>query len=306
MRIPYILALACLMPLGAQAEAPATTTWRTDVSSSIARYERAWAAKQLAYTSSKYDIGDEVLASPIPATVEELFSAYKFEPVYNAARTVAITLEPTSSDGTTARLCLSAILQSPAELEGFMQGLAVAKAGLATAACAPAALSSGFTYPVTLHAVKSVHAKRAAEFIVRDKADRVEQVKAKNVIAFALPEGKLHKLTAAVGKTSEVRTAILQNTSSAPWGIPGVAIAAPFGATLYGCAHLPPMGTCSVGVVFSPTQTGRFMEYLSITPAPGVTLSLKVGGTAVAATGVGGTVGGEVGKVKPGKKPPKK
>lgn len=282
---PLILTLACLAgwPTTAWAglaEHPATTAWRTDTATGFSRYERAWAAHQLARTSAQYDIGEEVVAGPVPATQQELFSAYRFTPVAKPERSFQPMAEAVNADGTRVRLCLTATLRNPDELAGFLQGLTQAKAGLASADCQPGALTSGFAYPVQLHAYKTVRAKRAAEFITRDQAERAAQAAVADTIGFALPEGNLLDMTAAVGQASTVRTAVLQNTSSQPWSLADAGVAAPFSAALDGCINLLPGATCTLTVMFSPTASGRFMEALTLTPVTGKTLSLRVGGTA--------------------------
>jgi hypothetical protein len=287
MRSPFscLLLLACtalpsLTVHAGPAEHPATTAWRTDIATGFARYERAWAAHQLARTSAQYDVGDEVAAGPVPASQEELFSAYRFTPVAKPERSIEPVAEMVNADGTRVRLCLSATLRNPDELAGFLQGLTRAKAGLASSSCQPGALASGFAYPVQLHAYKTVRATRAAAFIERDQAERAAQAAVADTIGFALPEGKLLDMSAAVGQASTVRTAVLQNTSALPWSLTEAPVAAPFSAALDGCVNLPPGATCTLTVMFSPVASGRFMEAVTLTPVSGKTLSLRVGGTA--------------------------
>lgn len=276
------LLLVSLLPFAvpfAQAENVATTVWRTDVSASFSRYERAWAAYQLAVTGHQYDIGDTVAAAAVPASEAGLFTAYRFTPAPKEGRSMSTVTETSNPDGSKVRICLSATLRAPADLDGFLQGIKKAGASLATATCQPGALSAGFGYPVQLHAYKVVRAMRAVSFIERDQAERAAQAAVADTIGFALPAGKVLDMAAQPGGSSGDFPVTLQNTSSEPWTLSDANVGAPFTASLSGCADVLPGMTCSMSISFSPTSTGRFMDFVTVTPVAGKTLSIRVGGT---------------------------
>lgn len=286
MRTPRLLCVALLVgglfPLSAQlakAESAATTVRRSDVSASFSRYERAWAAYQLGASSHQYDIGDVVTAAPPPTSEGTLFSVYRLSPAQLEGRSIQTRVEPGNPDGTKVRICLSATLRSAADLDGFLQGMRQAGAGLATNDCQAGMLSSGFTYPVQLHAYKVVRAMRAASFIERDQAERAAQAAVADTIGFTLPDGKLLDMTAKTGATSGGYSVTLHNNSSMPWALGSASVGEPFSAAVVGCADVFPGMTCTLTVSFSPTVTGRFMDFVTVTPVQGRTLSIRVGGT---------------------------
>lgn len=279
------LLVAALVPLTAplaHAESAATTVWRTDVSASFARYERAWAAYQLAATGHQYDIGDIVTSAARPVSEGELFSRYRLMPAARAGRAMQTVTEPANPDGSKVRLCMSATLQGPADLDGFLQGLKIAGAALATASCQPGTLSAGFAYPVQLHASKVVRAMRAVSFIERDQSERAAQAAVADTIGFTLPEGKVLDMAAQPGASSGDFTVTLHNNSGMAWALGSASIGAPFSASVSGCAEVLPGMSCMLTVSFSPNSTGRFMDFVTVTPAAGKTLAIRVGGTGLA------------------------
>ena len=286
MRTPRLLCAALLVgalfPMTAQlakAESAATTVWRADVSANFARYDRAWAAYQLGVTSHQYDIGDVVTAAPIPTSQGSLFSAYRLTPAQLEGRAMQIRVEPDNPDGSKVRVCLTATLRTAAELDGFLQGMRQARAALATSDCQAGVLSSGFTYPVQLHAYKVVRAMRAVSFIERDQAERAAQWAVADTIGFTLPDGKLLDMTAKTGASSGDYSVTLHNNSTLPWALGSAKVGAPFSASVIGCAEVFPGMSCTLTVSFSPSATGRFMDFVTVTPVNGKTLSIRVGGT---------------------------
>jgi hypothetical protein len=265
-----------------QAEAAATTVWRTDVSAGFARYERAWAAYQLNVTSHQYDVGDIVAAAARPDSNQSLFSVYRLTPAQLPGRSMWTVVEPSNPDGSRVRICFSATLGKATDLDGFLQGLRKSGASLATAACQPGVLNAGFIYPVQLHAYKVVRAMRAVSFIERDQAERAAQAAVADTISFTLPEGNLLDMTAKVGQSSGDFTVVLQNTSELPWALGSANVAAPFTAAVAGCAEVLPGMSCTLTVSFSPTAVGRFMNFVTLVPVEGKTLSIRVGGTGTA------------------------
>lgn len=287
MRVPRLLFSAVLvsamLPLTAplaHAESAATTVWRSDVSASFSRYERAWAAYQLGVTSHQYDIGDVVTAAPMPTSQGTLFSVYRLTPAQLDVRSLQTLVEPSNPDGSKVRVCLTATLRTAADLDGFLQGLRFAGAGLATSDCQAGLLSAGFSYPVQLHAYKVVRAVRAVSFIERDQAERAAQAAVADTIGFTLPDGKLLDMAAKTGASSGDYSVTLHNNSAMPWALGSANIGAPFSASVVGCADVFPGMTCTLTVSFSPTSAGRFMDFVTVTPVAGKTLSIRVGGTA--------------------------
>jgi hypothetical protein len=276
------LLASALFPLAVpvvHAEEAATTVWRTDVSAGFARYERAWAALQLGVTSGQYDIGDEVTAAAMPTSQATLFTAYRLTPSALPDRTMQTLVEPGNADGSRVRVCLSATLRTAAALDGFLQGMRQAGASLATSTCQPGAISSSFAYPVQLHAYKVVRAMRAVSFIERDQAERAAQAAVADTIGFTLPEGKLLNMAAQPGAHSGDYGVYLHNNSALPWALASANVGAPFTATVSGCENVLPGTSCLLTVSFSPTSTGRFMDFVTVTPVAGKTLSIRVGGT---------------------------
>lgn len=286
MRAPRLLCAALLMgvlfpmtaPL-ARAESSATTVWRADTSASFARYERAWAAYQLGVTSHQYDIGDIVTTGPMPTSQGALFSAYRLTPAQSEGRSLQTLAEPSNPDGSKVRVCLTATLRTAADLDGFLQGLRQVGAALATNDCQAGVLSSSFTYPVQLHAYKVVRAMRAVSFIDRDQSERAAQGAVADTIGFTLPDGRLLDMTAKTGGSSGDYSVTLYNNSSMPWALGSASVGAPFSASVVGCADVFPGMTCTLTVSFSPTTAGRFMDFVTVTPVAGKTLSIRVGGT---------------------------
>lgn len=275
--IATVLAGLALTPLTSSAESARETPIRVDIATGFTRFERAWAAYQLKATSAQYDAGLATSAAAAPALPADLFSPYRLSPPLQNARLFALVVP----SGTNARVCATVSLQNRDQLSGFVAGMHAVGASVVAADClTPASINSALAFPVQISAAKPVAATRAQALISKDAAERAAQTAVSGTVTFGLPSGNLLDFTATVGASSGPQGAALGNASGALWSLMGPVVDGPFTASYAGCNLVGPGGSCGVYVTFAPTSVGKLEGHVSITTDTGVTLVLRLNGTA--------------------------
>lgn len=254
------------------------TRVHADVSNVFTRLERAWAAYQLKATTALYDGGDVVVAAAAPTQEQDLFNPYRLQPGAREDRSFQLT----QANDVAVTLCVNSVVKNSDELNGFLQGMRQSGAQFATGDCQAATLNGNIGFPAQVFARKVVTAKRAAELIAKDSAERAAQQAVADTITFALPDGKLLNFTAQPNQSSSDAAAVLGNSSGAVWQANAQVVDGPFSVSTVGCEAVAPTGSCVLNVSFHPTATGKFTGHVRVTTVAGKDLILRLAGTSTA------------------------
>lgn len=276
MRKALTLLAMALLPALATAQSVGETRMRADTANVFTRLERAWAAYQLKATTAQYDAGDIVTPAAAPATPADLFNPYRLQPATRDDRSFSVT----QVDGVNATVCLSSVVRSADELSGFMLGMRQSNAQVAASDCTTGTLNATVSFPAQVFARKPVVAKRAAELIAKDAAERAAQAAVADNITFALPAGKLLDFTATQGQSSDEKVVVLNNTAAEAWSASVAVVDGPFTARLAGCEAVAPMGSCMLYIAFSPTAVGKVTGHVKVTTSTAKDLILRLAGVA--------------------------
>lgn len=276
MRKALTLFAMALLPALATAQSVGETRLRADTTNMFTRLERAWAAYQLKATTAQYDVGDIVTPAAAPATMADLFNPYRLQPAARDDRSFNVV----QVNGVNATVCVSSYLRSADELSGFMLGMRQSNAQVAASDCTAGTLNAAVSFPAQVFARKPIVAKRAAELIAKDAAERAAQAAVADTITFGLPAGKLLDFIATQGQTSDEKAVALTNSSGELWSASVVVLDGPFTARLVGCEVVGPTGTCGLYVAFSPTAVGKATGHVKVTTSTGKDLILRLAGVA--------------------------